>query len=31
MNPSTKDETKGIVHEVKGKIKETARQSYEQS
>jgi uncharacterized protein YjbJ (UPF0337 family) len=24
MNPSTKDEIEGIVHEVKGKVKETA-------
>ena len=23
MNPSTKDELKGTVHEVKGKVKET--------
>ena len=24
MNPSAKDEIKGTVHEVKGKVKETA-------
>jgi uncharacterized protein YjbJ (UPF0337 family) len=26
MNPSTKDEIKGNLHEVKGKVKETAGQ-----
>jgi hypothetical protein len=31
MNPSTKDEIKGTVHEVKGKVKRDGRQSHEQS
>ncbi|MGA2270754.1 MAG: CsbD family protein [Bryobacteraceae bacterium] len=28
MNPSTKDQIEGAIHEVKGKVKETAGQAF---